>query len=128
MDINTVRILGFTNLDSSLEGGFFDSPKKVVHTCPKVDPSITTSLQVLHFLIDLLVTGNVHLEVAVLEFPLVLEGSKLLFELSGTALVKPGPRKVSMSFLYSAQTLRVFQNSLIQVLVEVFCMMILSSA
>ncbi len=85
-------------MDSCLEEGFFNSPKKVVHTCPKVDPSITVVLEVLHLLKDLFVARSICLEVAVVEFPFVLVGLKVLFELSGSALGKSQTKKGGPEF------------------------------
>ncbi len=66
--------LRLTDLDNSLEGGLLNSSKEVAHTCPKIDTCVTISLEVLHLLVNPLVSGNVHLEVIILVLPLVLEG------------------------------------------------------
>ncbi len=65
----------------------------------RINPSITIVLEVLHLLEDLLVAGKVHLEVVGLEFPLVLEGTKLLLKLSSMALVKTWTKKCKLEFL-----------------------------
>ncbi len=80
MKANTIVILRFSNLDSCL------SPKEIVHISTRADPSITIIIEVLQLLEDLLVTSNIHLEVVVLEFPLVLKGTDLLFKLSSMVL------------------------------------------
>ncbi len=59
----------------------------------QVNPSIVISLKVLHLLVYLLVAGNIHLEVAVHVFPLVLEETELLFELLGMTLGKAQSRE-----------------------------------
>ncbi len=59
----------------------------------KIDTSITVDLEVLHLLIDLLVSGDVHLKVISLILPFVLEGAELFFELSGTLLCETGPKE-----------------------------------
>ncbi len=86
-------ILRLTDLDSGLEGWFFNPRKKIAYLCPKIDTGIAISLEVLHLLEYLLVSGNVRLEVTVLVFPFVLEGTELFFELSSASLGEAGSKE-----------------------------------
>ncbi len=70
-----------------------------MHAGTRVDSSITIILEVLNLFEDLLVGGNVHLEVIGLKFPLVLEGAQLLFKLSGVALGGAWSKKHELEFL-----------------------------
>ncbi len=79
--------------------------------CPRVYSSIAIGLQVLLLLVDLLVAGNVCLEVTVLVLPSVLEGAQLLLKLYGAVLGE----------YRTKQTSQVLQNFFIQVLADVFC-------
>ncbi len=104
MEVGAVGILGFTDLNSGLEGGFVYPPEKITCASPNVNPSITTILEVLHFLDNLLMTGNVHLEVVALEFSHVFEGAGLSLSCPARSWVKPGPKNVNWSFLYALLT------------------------
>ncbi len=94
MEVNTVRVLRFTNLDCILEGGFVYPSKKVMYTGYGINPGITIILEVLHLLKDLFVAGIVGLKVVAPEFPFILKGSKLFFELSSNMLGKSWSKKV----------------------------------
>ncbi len=87
-------ILGLADLYSGLEGGL------IVYACPKIDDTgITLCLEVLHLLVDPLVSGNVCLEIIVLVLPHVLDGPKFIFKLSGLALGKSRTKKLESEFL-----------------------------
>ncbi len=64
-----------------------------MYTRTEINTSITIGLEVLHLLIDLLVSGDVHLKVVSLILPFVLEGAELFFELSGVLLCETGPKE-----------------------------------
>jgi hypothetical protein len=66
-------ILRLTDLDSGLEGGLFNPPKKVPYAGTRVYASVTISLEVLHLLVYLFMAGNICLKVAGLILASVLE-------------------------------------------------------
>ncbi len=86
-------------MNSSLEGGFVYPTMEVAHVGVGIDSSITIFPEVLHLLKDLLVADNLHLKIVGLEFPLALEGAKLLFGLPKAALGKTWTKKNIMKFL-----------------------------
>ncbi len=94
MEVYTVGVLRFADLNSCLEGGFVYSSKRVEHACANVNPSISIILEILHMLVDLLVAGNIGLEAVGLLFSLVLEGAKFLLKLSSTTLGKTPTKKI----------------------------------
>ncbi len=79
MEVGAVGIVRFTNLNSSLKGGFIYPPKEIMYASPAYNPSTTIGHEVLPLLKDLLMVSNVHLEIVVLEFPFVLERVGLFF-------------------------------------------------
>ncbi len=93
MKVGAVVILRLTDLNGSLDGGLLDAPKVVTYTSTKINTIITFGLEVLHLLVDLLVSGNVRLRVISLILPFLLEGSELFFKLSGASLCETGPKE-----------------------------------
>ncbi len=89
----------FADLDSCLEGGLIYPLKEIAYTSIRINPSINIVLEVLYLLEDILVAGNVHLEVVGLEFPLALKRTKLLLKLPGMALGKTLTIKHKLEFL-----------------------------
>ncbi len=86
VEVNAVGVIRFANLNRSLEGGFVYFSKKVAFMGSDINSSVTIILEVLHLLEDLFMAGNLCLEFVVLEFPLVLEGTELLFKLPSATL------------------------------------------
>ncbi len=75
LKVDAVGIMGLADLNRCLEVGLVYPSKKIMNMGPWVSPSITILLQILH---QLLVMGNIGLEVDELVFPFILEGTKLL--------------------------------------------------
>ncbi len=96
LEANAVLILGITDLDSCLEGGFVYLSKKIVHMSARVNSGITIILEVLHLTVDLFMVGNIHLEVFVLVLALVPKGVQLLLKLPGLVLGKAWSKKKSV--------------------------------
>ncbi len=88
-------ILGLTDLDDCLEGGFIYPSEKVMLTSDRINASVIIILEVLHLLVDLFMANNVSLKVVVLVLIPVLEGAQLLIELPCLEMGKLGPRNVA---------------------------------
>ncbi len=88
-----------TDLDSSLEGGFVYPSKEIAHTCAGVDARVTVVLELLHLLVNLLMTGNIQLEVVVFMLAFALEGMQLFLELPSPMLSETRAKKCDLKFL-----------------------------
>ncbi len=96
---NAVLILRLADLNSHPEGGLVYPSEKVVHASTRVNSIITIMLEVLHLLEDLLMAGNVYLEVISLVLTLVLEGAQFNLELPSAMLGKAWSKECNLEFL-----------------------------
>lgn len=84
--------LRLVDLNSSLEGGLFNTSKEVTNTFALINSALAICFQVCHLPVDLLMAGKDCLEIVASKLSLVLEGLQLVFELSSMPLCKFGLR------------------------------------
>ncbi len=91
--------LGLTDLNSSLRRGLINASTKMLDTCACIEPSVSIYLEIVYLLKDLFMTGNTGLEVVILAFQLVLEGTQLSFKLLITLLGEAWSNKIGLELL-----------------------------